>query len=132
MYGFGPGELSVVLGEFQKCGDILQWGTFGAPGNSNYVHMQARGGAVLMEPARILPPDPGAQQGSVRGPAHACADSPPPPPLSQAESLGAPCRSRAAPLLTATALRPALLPISVLSTKTGSGRSVRCCGRASS
>ena len=40
VYGFTPSELPLVLKEFQKCGDILQWGTFGASPQSNFIHIQ--------------------------------------------------------------------------------------------
>lgn len=39
VYGFSPDDLPLVLREFQRCGDILQWGTFGAT-NSNFIHIQ--------------------------------------------------------------------------------------------
>eukprot|EP00878_Enallax_costatus_P009155 GHUV01009570.1.p1 GENE.GHUV01009570.1~~GHUV01009570.1.p1 ORF type:complete len:244 (+),score=58.93 GHUV01009570.1:223-954(+) len=40
VFGFGPDDLPLVLREFQRCGDILQWGTFGASANSNFIHLQ--------------------------------------------------------------------------------------------
>lgn len=40
IYGFTPDDLPLVLREFQRCGDILQWGTFGASPQSNFMHIQ--------------------------------------------------------------------------------------------
>lgn len=40
VYGFSPDDLPLVLKEFQRCGDILQWGTFGASSQSNFMHIQ--------------------------------------------------------------------------------------------
>eukprot|EP00877_Chromochloris_zofingiensis_P003266 jgi/Chrzof1/12940/Cz07g13080.t1 len=40
VFGFSPQDLPTVLREFQRCGDILQWGTFGASPQSNYMHIQ--------------------------------------------------------------------------------------------
>ncbi|WIA33242.1 hypothetical protein OEZ86_006384 [Tetradesmus obliquus] len=40
VFGFSPDDLALVLQEFQRCGDILQWGTFGAPLHSNFMHVQ--------------------------------------------------------------------------------------------
>jgi nuclear pore complex protein Nup53 len=40
VYGFTPADLPLILQEFQKCGDILQWGTFGSSPQSNFVHIQ--------------------------------------------------------------------------------------------
>lgn len=40
VYGFTPDDLPLVLREFQRCGDILQWGTFGASPQSNFMHIQ--------------------------------------------------------------------------------------------
>lgn len=40
VYGFPGEELAAVLREFQRCGDILQWGTFGAGAGANFVHIQ--------------------------------------------------------------------------------------------
>jgi nuclear pore complex protein Nup53 len=40
VYGFTPDDLPLVLKEFQRCGDILQWGTFGASPQSNFMHIQ--------------------------------------------------------------------------------------------
>jgi nuclear pore complex protein Nup53 len=40
VYGFTVDELALVLREFQKCGDIAQWGTFGAPSKANFIHIQ--------------------------------------------------------------------------------------------
>lgn len=40
VYGFSPDDLPLVLREFQRCGDILQWGTFGASPQSNFMHIQ--------------------------------------------------------------------------------------------
>lgn len=40
VFGFGPDDLALVLQEFQRCGDILQWGTFGASMTSNFMHIQ--------------------------------------------------------------------------------------------
>lgn len=47
IFGFAPGDLPAVLREFQRCGDILQWGTFGCGGGpgaggapANFVHVQ--------------------------------------------------------------------------------------------
>lgn len=39
VYGFMPDDLPLVLKEFQRCGDILQWGTFGS-GQTNFIHIQ--------------------------------------------------------------------------------------------
>ncbi|GBF96127.1 hypothetical protein Rsub_08875 [Raphidocelis subcapitata] len=40
VYGFPPEELASVLREFQACGDVLQWGSFGAGAGANFVHIQ--------------------------------------------------------------------------------------------
>eukprot|EP00775_Hariotina_reticulata_P011821 gene11821-11965_t len=40
VFGFGPDDLPLVLREFQHSGDILQWGTFGASVQSNFMHIQ--------------------------------------------------------------------------------------------
>jgi nuclear pore complex protein Nup53 len=40
VYGFPPEDLAAVLREFQACGDVLQWGTFGAGAGANFVHIQ--------------------------------------------------------------------------------------------
>jgi nuclear pore complex protein Nup53 len=40
VYGFPPEDLATVLREFQRCGDVLQWGTFGAGAGANFVHIQ--------------------------------------------------------------------------------------------
>ena len=40
VYGFPPEELPAVLLEFQRCGDVAQWGTFGAGAGANFVHVQ--------------------------------------------------------------------------------------------
>jgi nuclear pore complex protein Nup53 len=40
VFGFAPDDLPLVLQEFQRCGDILQWGTFGASPQSNFMHLQ--------------------------------------------------------------------------------------------
>lgn len=40
VYGFPQDELAAVLREFQRCGDVLQWGTFGAGAGANFVHIQ--------------------------------------------------------------------------------------------
>lgn len=40
VFGFSPEDLPLVLREFQLCGDILQWGTFGASPQSNFMHIQ--------------------------------------------------------------------------------------------
>jgi nuclear pore complex protein Nup53 len=40
VYGFQPDALAAVLAEFQRCGDVLQWGTFGAGAGANFVHIQ--------------------------------------------------------------------------------------------
>ncbi len=40
VYGFAAEDLPALLGEFQKCGDVLQWGSFGAPPGANFVHIQ--------------------------------------------------------------------------------------------
>lgn len=40
VYGFPPEDLASVLAEFQRCGDVLQWGTFGAGSGANFVHIQ--------------------------------------------------------------------------------------------
>ena len=40
VYGFLPDDLPLVLQEFQRCGDILQWGTFGSSPQSNFTHIQ--------------------------------------------------------------------------------------------
>lgn len=40
VFGFGGDDLPLVLREFQRCGDILQWGTFGSSTQSNFIHMQ--------------------------------------------------------------------------------------------
>lgn len=39
VYGMVPSDTSLVLQEFQKCGDIMQWGTFGQP-EANFLHLQ--------------------------------------------------------------------------------------------
>jgi nuclear pore complex protein Nup53 len=39
-YGFPSEDLALVLREFQRCGDVLQWGTFGAGPGANFVHIQ--------------------------------------------------------------------------------------------
>ncbi|GAX74822.1 hypothetical protein CEUSTIGMA_g2269.t1 [Chlamydomonas eustigma] len=39
VFGFAPGDTSLILKEFSKCGDILQWGSYGQP-NSNFLHLQ--------------------------------------------------------------------------------------------
>jgi nuclear pore complex protein Nup53 len=40
VYGFSPDDLPLVLRELQRCGDVLQWGTFGASPQSNFMHVQ--------------------------------------------------------------------------------------------
>lgn len=40
VYGFQPQQLELVLQEFQKCGDIEQFGTFGQGQHTNWVHIQ--------------------------------------------------------------------------------------------
>lgn len=40
VFGFAPGQLELVLQEFSKCGDILQFGTFGQGATANWVHIQ--------------------------------------------------------------------------------------------
>lgn len=40
VFGFSTDDLALVLREFQRCGDILQWGTFGASTQSNFIHIQ--------------------------------------------------------------------------------------------
>jgi nuclear pore complex protein Nup53 len=40
VFGFGADDLPLVLREFQRCGDILQWGTFGASPQSNFMHIE--------------------------------------------------------------------------------------------
>ncbi len=40
VFGFQPQQLEIVLQEFQKCGDIEQFGTFGQGQNTNWVHIQ--------------------------------------------------------------------------------------------
>lgn len=40
VYGFTPDDLPLVLQEFQRCGDILQWGTFGSSPACNFTHIQ--------------------------------------------------------------------------------------------
>jgi len=42
VFRFGPDDLPLVLREFQHSGDILQWGTFGASVQSNFMHIQVR------------------------------------------------------------------------------------------
>jgi len=39
VFGFSQQEVPVILREFTKCGDILQWGVFGQP-QANYLHIQ--------------------------------------------------------------------------------------------
>lgn len=39
VYGFTQADVPLILREFAKCGDILQWGTFGQP-QANYLHIQ--------------------------------------------------------------------------------------------
>lgn len=39
IFGFGQQDIPVVLREFSKCGDILQWGSFGQP-TANFLHVQ--------------------------------------------------------------------------------------------
>eukprot|EP00879_Flechtneria_rotunda_P033816 GHRR01037619.1.p1 GENE.GHRR01037619.1~~GHRR01037619.1.p1 ORF type:complete len:162 (+),score=53.74 GHRR01037619.1:55-486(+) len=40
VFGFGPDDLPLVLREMQRCGDVVQWGTFGESANSNFMHIQ--------------------------------------------------------------------------------------------
>lgn len=40
VFGFQPQQLELVLQEFQKCGDIEQFGTFGQGQSINWVHIQ--------------------------------------------------------------------------------------------
>ncbi len=52
VFGFGSDDLPLVLGEFQKCGDILQWGSFGASPSCNFIHIQVCwGGRESMQPS---------------------------------------------------------------------------------
>lgn len=39
VFGFSQHDTPLILREMGKCGDILQWGTFGQPA-ANYLHMQ--------------------------------------------------------------------------------------------
>lgn len=39
IYGFSQTDIPLILKEFAKCGDILQWGTFGQP-QANFIHVQ--------------------------------------------------------------------------------------------
>jgi len=39
VYGFTQAEVPLILKEFSRCGDILQWGTYGQP-QSNFLHIQ--------------------------------------------------------------------------------------------
>ena len=40
VFGFSQADLALVLMELQKCGDIVQWGAFGAPSTANFIHVQ--------------------------------------------------------------------------------------------
>lgn len=40
VFGFGPNDLPLVMREFSKAGDILQFGTFGEASQVNWVHLQ--------------------------------------------------------------------------------------------
>lgn len=46
VFGFQPQQLEIVLQEFQKCGDIEQFGTFGQGQNTNWVHIQFQVGIL--------------------------------------------------------------------------------------
>ncbi|KAG1679270.1 hypothetical protein FOA52_009300 [Chlamydomonas sp. UWO 241] len=39
VFGFSQADTSLILKEMGKCGDILQWGTFGSPA-TNFLHVQ--------------------------------------------------------------------------------------------
>lgn len=52
VYGFQPQQLELVLQEFQKCGDIEQFGTFGQGQHTNWVHIQYQ---VCHDCARSMP-----------------------------------------------------------------------------
>lgn len=40
VYGFGRPNQRAVLAEFQKCGEICEWGTLGASDDANFMHIQ--------------------------------------------------------------------------------------------
>ncbi|PSC73480.1 Nucleoporin NUP53 [Micractinium conductrix] len=40
VFGFGPSDLPLVIREFSKAGDIVQFGTFGEAAQVNWVHLQ--------------------------------------------------------------------------------------------
>jgi len=40
VYGFGRQHVPAVLSEFQRCGEIVQWGAFGASDDANFLHLQ--------------------------------------------------------------------------------------------
>jgi hypothetical protein len=39
-FGFSQASLPLVLEEFQKCGEIVVWGTFGSPPTANFIHIK--------------------------------------------------------------------------------------------
>jgi nuclear pore complex protein Nup53 len=39
VFGFSQADTALILKEMGKCGDILQWGTFGSPA-ANFLHVQ--------------------------------------------------------------------------------------------
>lgn len=41
IFGFAQQDVPLILKEFARCGDVLQWGTYGAP-QSNFIHVQVR------------------------------------------------------------------------------------------
>lgn len=39
VYGFSAQDTPLILAEFYKCGEIVNWGTFGQP-HANFLHVQ--------------------------------------------------------------------------------------------
>jgi hypothetical protein len=40
VFGFNQASLPLVLEEFQNCGEIVMWGTFGSPPTANFIHIK--------------------------------------------------------------------------------------------